>query len=176
LSKKARKGKKVPIGRFSSPHGVRGEIKFRPYEGVEDFIWEEVFVSLGGSEKSIEVLKVREHTGCFLLTLGGYGQREESAALSGVEVLVPEDTLPELEEGEYYYKDLVGLEVRTDDGRGLGHIKEVFAAGPGNEVFEVQGPYGEVLLPVTEETILEVNIEKGFVLVHLLEGLLDEGG
>ncbi len=176
MSKKARNEKKVPIGRFSSPHGVRGEIKFRPYEGVEDFVWEEVFVSLGGSEKSIEVLKVRQHTGCFLLTLGGYRQREESAVLAGAEVLVPEETLPELEEGEYYYKDLVGLRVRTDDGRDLGHIKEVFAAGPSNEVYEVQGPYGDVLLPVTKETILEINMEEGYVLVHLLEGLLDEGG
>jgi len=153
---------------------VRGEIKFRPYEGVEGFIWEEVFVSLAGGEKSLEVSRVREHTGCYLLTLSGYTQREESAALTGKEALVSEETLPELEEGEYYYKDLVGLAVRTDDGRDLGHIKEVFSAGGSNDVFEIQGPYGEVLLPVTEETIIEVNPDEGFVLVHLLEGLLNE--
>ncbi len=164
----------VPIGRFSSPHGVRGEIKFRPYDGVEDFIWKEVFVCLKDSPEGIEVKKVRTHTRGFILTLAGFDEREDSAALTGREALVLEDTLPELEEGEFYYKDLLGLAVRTDDGRSIGEVREVFPAGPANDVLDIEGPYGEVLVPVTPETIIEVNLDKGYVLIHLLEGLIEE--
>jgi len=164
----------VPIGRFSTPHGVRGEIKFRPYEGIEDFIWGEVFVVINKSLRRLEVEKVRGQTGYFLLTLEGVTQREEAATLAGIEVSVPETELPEPQEGEYYYKDLVGLAVRTDDGQDLGRITRVFSAGHGNDVFEIQGPLGEVLVPVIAETIKEVNMEEKLVIVHLLEGLLGE--
>jgi len=164
----------VPIGRFSTPHGVKGEIKFRPYEGIEEFIWDKVFVILNKGLTPLYVTKVREQTGLFLLTLRGYNQREEVAPLAGVEVSVPEEEIPELSEGEYYYKDLVGLNVRADDGRELGSISRVFSAGSGNDVFEIKGPLGEILLPVIPETIKEVRMKEKLVIVHLLEGLLGE--
>ena len=110
----------------------------------------------------------------FLITITGINKREEAAIHTGAEVSIPETGLPEPQEGEYYYKDLEGLAVVTDDGRNLGTITSVFSAGGGNDVFEVRGPLGEVLIPVTEETILEVNIEDKFVKVHLLEGLLPD--
>jgi len=165
----------VAIGRFSSPHGVRGEVKFRPFEGVDDFIWDEVFVRQDDREPRLEVVGVRGHTGSFLLTIRGYDQREDAACLKGLEALVPESSLPDLEEGEFYHKDLVGLPARTDDGRELGLVKKVFPAGAGSDVMEINGPFGEVLVPVTEETILEVNLESEYVLVHMPEGLLNEG-
>ncbi len=164
----------VAIGRFGSPHGVRGEIKFRPYEGVEDFIWDEVFVNVKEGLRRLEVTGVREHTRVFLLTLKGFNEREESAPLAGREVSVPESSIPPLPEGEYYYKDLAGLVVRSDDGRDLGRVKRVFSAGSGNDVFEIWGEYGEILVPRTKDTVKEINIEEGFMVVHLLEGMLEE--
>ena len=164
----------VPIGRFGAPHGVKGEIKFKPYEGIEDFIWDEVFVVINRVLRRLEVKKVRPHTGYFLITITGINKREEAAIHTGAEVSIPETGLPEPQEGEYYYKDLEGLAVVTDDGQNLGTITSVFSAGGGNDVFEVRGPLGEVLIPVTEETILEVNIEDKLVKVHLLEGMLPD--
>ncbi len=164
----------VPIGRFGAPHGVRGEIKFKPYDGIEEFIWDEVFVITVKGLRTLVVKKYRRQMDFFLLTLQGVTQREEAALLTGAEVSVPEVKLPEPSEGEYYYKDLVGLAVRTDDGRDLGKISRVFSAGGGNDVFEINGPLGEVLVPVIEETIKEVNMKEKVVVVHLLEGLLGE--
>jgi len=166
--------KMVPIGRFSTPHGVKGEIKFKPYEGIDDFIWDEIFVIINKGLKALVVEGVRGHTGYFLLTIKGLTLREEAAHFTGLEVSIPESELPTAPEGEYYYKDLVGLAVRTDDGRDLGNISRVFSAGGGNDVFEIQGPLGEVLVPVIEETIKEVNIKEKLIIVHLLEGLLNE--
>jgi len=164
----------VPIGRFSTPHGVSGEIKFRPYEGIEGFIWDKVYVILNKGLTPFYVTKVREQTGLFLLTLKGYNQREDVAPLAGVEVSVPEKEIPEPPEGEYYYKDLLGLNVRADDGRELGKVSRVFSAGGGNDVFEIKGPLGEILLPVIPETIKEVRMQDKLVIVHLLEGLVEE--
>jgi len=164
----------VPIGRFGAPHGIRGEIKFKPYDGLEDFIWDEVSIITPKGLKTLIVKKIRRQMDFFLLTLNGLNQREEAAQLTGAEVSIPEVKLPEPPEGEYYYKDLLGLAVRTDDGRDLGEITRVFSAGGGNDVFEIKGPLGEVLVPVIEETIKEVNIKEKVVVVHLLEGLLTE--
>ncbi|MFQ5480901.1 MAG: ribosome maturation factor RimM [Thermodesulfobacteriota bacterium] len=164
----------VPLGRFGAPHGVRGEIKFKPYEGIEDFIWTEIYVVMNKNLRRLQVENVRTQTGAFLLTIRGINQREEAALHTGLEVSVPLDKIPEPEEGEYYYKDLEGLAVITDDGKELGFIRDVFSAGGGNDVFEVKGPFGEVLIPVTGDTILEVNLEEKRVRVHLLEGLLPE--
>ncbi len=164
----------VPIGRFGTPHGIKGEIKFRPYDGVEEFIWDVVSVIFNKGLRRLEVKKVRTQTGGFLITLDGVNQREEAALFTGLEVSVPESELPETSSDEYYYKDLEGLAVITDDCRDLGFITKVFSAGGGNDVFEVTGPNGEVLIPVTEETILEINLEEHQVKVHLLEGLLSD--
>ncbi len=164
----------VPIGRFASPHGVRGEIKFKPYDGIEDFIWDEVFVIFNKTLRRLQIDKVRRQTDNFLLTIRGINQREEAALHTGLEVSVPEEMVPSPEEGEFYYKDLRGLAVFADDGRDLGFITDVFSAGGGNDVIEVTGVFGEVLIPVTAETILEVNMEEKSLRVHLLEGLLPD--
>ena len=174
MSKRDRHGRLVPIGRLSAPHGVRGEVRFRPYDGVEEFTWEEVFVHREGAETRLEVQGVRRHKGFFLLTLRDVAGREGAALLRGLELSVPEDTLPELEENEFYLRDIMGLEVRTEQGALLGRVRGLISAGTAHHVMEIEGPAGEVLVPLGEETVLSVDLERGVVTVSLPEGLLEE--
>ena len=76
-------------------------------------------------------------------------------------------------EGTYYIADLEGLEVRTIDGDILGVLDEVIKTGS-NDVYVVKGDSKKpILIPVIERVVKEVNIEDGYVLVELMEGLID---
>ena len=78
----------------------------------------------------------------------------------------------ELEEGEYFIADLIGLEVYTDKDELFGTLEEVMQTGA-NDVYIVKTVDGkEVLLPVIPECILKVDLEEGRVLVHIMDGLL----
>ena len=82
------------------------------------------------------------------------------------------DAMP-LEEGEYYIADLIGLTVMTDEGEKLGVMKDVLQTGA-NDVYEVEMENGKkVLLPYIEECVKKVDLEKGEILVHVMDGLLD---
>jgi len=83
-----------------------------------------------------------------------------------------EDVTP-LQEGEQYVFNLIGVRVRTTDGRDLGAITEVLATGA-NEVFVVQAEDGsEVLIPYISDVIASEHIELGEIVVHPVPGLLD---
>lgn len=82
-----------------------------------------------------------------------------------------EDAVP-LEEGEFYLYQVIGLEVRTESGERLGAITDVLETGA-NDVYVVESPqYGEVLIPVTDETIVALDFDQGIVTVKLPDGLL----
>ena len=77
-----------------------------------------------------------------------------------------------LEEDEYYIADMIGLQVETEDGEAFGTLKDVIETGA-NDVYVVEtSSRGEVLIPAIKECILEVDIEAGRMVVHLLDGLL----
>ena len=78
-----------------------------------------------------------------------------------------------LAEGEHYIPDLIGLKVLDEAERELGQLKDVLATGA-NDVYIVSVPgKKDLLIPAIPDCILEVNVEEGFMKVHLLEGLED---
>ena len=87
--------------------------------------------------------------------------------------MVTRENAQPLGEREYYIGDLIGLRVVGDDGRELGTIADVLQTGA-NDVYVVSRPDGkELLLPVIDDCILDINLEQGEVRAHLMEGLLD---
>jgi len=106
-----------------------------------------------------------------LLTLVGVDDRDAAEALRGQWIYVAiEDALP-LGEGEYYHFQIVGLQVITAEGEALGRITEILPTGA-NDVYVIQGPRGEILVPALEGVILNVDLPNGRMIVRLPEGLL----
>ena len=91
----------------------------------------------------------------------------------GCEASVPRSCVPEAGEGEFYYSDLIGMEVFTEDGTLVGRVDNVFPTGS-NDVLEVSGPLGDVLIPVIESVVLRVDRAEKKITVRLMEGLLPE--
>jgi len=76
-----------------------------------------------------------------------------------------------LDEGEYYLFQLVGLTAVTEEGRELGRVKEVLQTGA-NDVYVVDTPRGELLLPAIQDVVKDVELAAGRLVVHLLPGLM----
>ncbi len=77
-----------------------------------------------------------------------------------------------LKRDEYFIADLIGMQVENEDGSGLGILQDVISTGA-NDVYDVRLADGrQLLIPAIRECILEVNVEEGWMRVHLLDGLL----
>ena len=113
----------------------------------------------------------RWHGEVVVLKLAGYADRSAVENLRGRYLEIPEKEVYPLPKGQYYRFQIVGLEVRTTEGERLGKIVDVFPTGS-NEVFVVRSARGELLLPAIEDVVKEVDLEKGFVVIEALEGLL----
>ena len=161
----------LPVGKVVGVHGIRGEVKVLPYSEYEEDMWRAVSIFPGEGDSPYKVLHIRPHKGVVLIQLDGIATRDEAAALVGREVFTGKEQLPTLPEGEYYWYELTGMEVETEEGKHLGRIEKVFATGS-NDVLEVDGPLGEVLIPVIKDVIVKVDRERKRVTVHLLDGLL----
>ena len=166
----------IPIGRVVRPHGVRGRIKLEYFgEDVNRFPpSREVFIEVKtGNLQVFEILEATPQAPRLILHLKGIEKREEVESLIGKVVLIKREVLPVLEEGEYYWMDLLGMSVETQEGKKIGRVKEIFATGA-NDVYVVEGKRGEIFLPATEEVILSVDREKGVMKVSRKDGLWEE--
>ena len=106
-----------------------------------------------------------------ILKFKGIDNINDIERYKGRPLLVSREDAVELHEDEYYIADLIGMKVKTDDGE-TGTLKDVIETGA-NEVYVVEfEKYGEVLIPAIHECILDVDVEKMQMEVHLLEGLV----
>ena len=92
--------------------------------------------------------------------------------LKGCYIQIHRKDARELPEGTYFIADIIGSQVITDDGKNLGIVDDIYNTGA-KDIFVVKDEMGkQILLPHTEEVILDIDVEKQIVTVHLLEGLI----
>ncbi len=162
----------LAIGRVLRPHGVRGELRVELLTEHPEHLSTLKTLYVGASFDPHQLLGVRMHGDLALVLLKGYGNRNDADTLRGELLYVAmEDAVP-LADDEVYEYQLNGLEVVTEDGERLGEVAETFSAPDANDVVVVHGPLGEVLIPVIEDVILDLDLEAGRVVVHLLPGLI----
>jgi 16S rRNA processing protein RimM len=158
----------VAIARVLGAWGVKGDVKAEPL-APRDVLCEGCAVTVLGLLTSIDSVEgagkqTRIH-------LAGIDDREAAAALRGSYLLVAEESLPPLPEDQYYRFQLLGLSVVTTGGEALGTIEDVFST-PENDVYVVRGPAGEVLLPATDDVVLDIDLPARTMTVELVPGLL----
>ena len=164
----------VPIGRVLHPHGMRGEMLVVPY--LNDLTYFdhlcEVAVRLAdGQLQSYRVTHIRRMGERLLLQLEGCVSRDMARALAGCDLCVRRDELPPPPEGEFYWFDLEGLTVYTEDGACLGRVEDFFPTGS-NDVLVVRQGGQETLLPFIKDAILAVDAAQGTLHVRAIPGLL----
>jgi 16S rRNA processing protein RimM len=155
----------VVMGRVAAPFGVQGWIKVQPFteavDGLKKFpVW---WVESGEAWREYPVTATAVHGRALTAKLAGCNDRDAAAALKGRQIAVPRDALPETAGDEYYWSDLVGLDVVNTRGEPLGRVREVLATGA-NDVLVVQGDR-ERLIPFIGQVVLRVDLKAGVMTV-----------
>ena len=158
----------IQVGKITRTHGTRGELKVLPGEGSSG-AWREAGVVFLGSER-FRVRGVRGSGRFAILALEGVDTLESAEALKGMDVFVPRDKLPEVEAGSFYAGDLVGLTVLTAREQVLGVLEEIFDNGA-HDIYVVRDKTREILLPVVEGVVVEVDLDAGRMVVEPPPGL-----
>lgn len=166
----------VSIGRLAGTFGVRGSLKM---VALTDFperfhSMQRVILNQGGRLQTLTIESVQPHQQQFLIKFKGVDNKEEARLLVNALLQVEEKDVHPLPEGVYYHFQLIGLQVFDRERGLLGEISDILETGA-NDVYVVQSPrYGEVLLPSTEEVVLDIDLDKGRVDVDLLPGLIED--
>ena len=164
----------MAIGLVRGAKGVRGAVKFSPYLSFADspkgfpkrLLWKK-----GEQKRWFSVKHWHEEARFTVVKLEEIEQREEAEGLKGGIFLVEEETLPPLEEGEYYWFQLIGMEVVSDSGELVGRVKEIMETA-GHDVYVVERPNGdEALIPAVKQFVLSIDQRKRRITVRYMEGL-----
>jgi 16S rRNA processing protein RimM len=161
------------IGKIVKTSGLKGRLKAVSYMESHDTLrsLEEVYIRKGNDTKGPFTLKnilVRKNN--FLVDMEGVEDIEKARAFVGCHMLISLNKLEILPEDEYYWRDITGLKVITENGHVLGSITSVFPTGS-NDVYVCSGGEREILLPGIAEVIRTIDIERGVMVVRLLDGL-----
>ena len=163
------------VGVITSTHGVRGEVKVFPTtdDRMRFKKLEEVILDTGKEQKTLEIENVKFFKNMVILKFKGFDNINDIEIYKGKDLLVTRDHAVKLGPDENFIVDLIGLPVITDEGEELGTLKDVMQTGA-NDVYVVERENGkDVLLPAIKQCILNVDLEKEKITVHVMEGLLD---
>ena len=164
------------VGRVVKTQGIKGQMRVSSGGGIfltfsaGNVVY---FEQKEGSKRAFTVESSRPHKEMTILALREVKRIEEAEELVGCSVYVDKADLEPLPPGEFYWYQLQGLRVETEDGTRLGILEEILPTG-GNDVFVVRKDDQEILLPATEEVVVRVDLKEKIMVVHLLEGLLPE--
>ena len=150
------------MGRVDAPYGVKGWIKVAPFTAAPDALTRFGRWWIGGPEgwKEVEVAEAKRHAAVVVARFAGCGDREQAAKLRGFEVAVPREALPAPAPDEYYWADLVGMEVVTAERESLGRVTELFSNGA-HDVMRVGAGKGERLVPFVTAVVRRVDLAAG---------------
>ena len=162
------------VGVIANTHGIRGEVKVFPTtDDVKRFDYlKEAYIDAGKEKMKVEVSNVRYFKNLVIVKFKGIDNINDIERYKGKDLLVTRENALPLEEGEYYLADIIGANVYTEDGILFGSLEDVIETGA-NLVYSVQHEGKEVLLPVIDDCVKEVNVEEKKVIVHIMKGLLD---
>ena len=164
----------LKVGVITTTHGVRGEIKVFPTtDDAERFLeLEYVLLDTGRELRRLDIKNVRFFKNLVILKFDGIDNINDIEKYNGKDLWIPREEAQELGEDEYYIADLQGLNVVLEDGTEFGTLRDVMETGA-NDVYIIDSnEHGEVLLPAIKECILDVDLEKNTMTVHLMKGLL----
>ena len=157
----------VIMGRIASAHGIRGWVRIQPFTDYVDSLLEYRSWWIGpeaGPWREVKVGACEVHSKTLAAQLPDCPDRTAAEKLKGLLIAVPRASLPVQDEGEYYWSDLLGLEVVNVAGLCLGTVAKLLESGA-NEVLVVQGADGEILIPFVASAIKQVDLKTKSILV-----------
>lgn len=153
------------VGKIGAPYGVQGWVKITSYTDKVEGIFAYSPWFLGEDGKEYQIDNWRMHNKGVVAKLVGVSSRDDADSIKNLDIVIKAEQLPQLDENEFYWRDLVGMQVLTENGYDLGVVKELFETGA-NDVMLVKAKSNDAfgqkerMLPfLLEQVIKEVNMK-----------------
>lgn len=153
------------VGKIGAPYGVQGWVKITTYTDEVEGIFSYVPWFLGEDGKEYQVDSWRTHNKGVVAKLVGVESRDDADSIKNLDISIKAEQLPQLADDEYYWRDLVGMQVITESGYNLGVVKELFETGA-NDVMLVKAKSNDAfgqkerMLPfLHDQVIKQVDIQ-----------------
>lgn len=149
--------KPVTLAAVTGAHGVAGEVRLKLFgEGLDALRRHKSF-----NDGSLTATKIRDdNKGGAIARFSQVQNRTDAEKLRGTVLTIPRSALPELDEGEYYHADLIGLAVVTDSGAAIGSVADVVNYGA-TDLIEIEREGGKrFLVPMTRAAVPEWDAER----------------
>ena len=169
------------VGHLNKPHGTKGELFIWPLTdhperhfapGVVVLLGDDTGDSPSDTLPPLEISAVRPYRRGFLAQFRGVDDRTGAEAFQGRYLLRRFEDIGELDEGELFYHQWIGLEVVTRSGVHVGKVVELYELRPA-DLLEVRGEDRDLMIPLLEGLVVSVDLEAGRLVIDPPEGLLD---
>ncbi len=158
----------ITVARVIKPFGLRGRVVVDPLTDFTDRFDPGSILYI--DDQPFEVTASRPQRERWVLKFKDIGTPEDAETLRGALLQIPESQLHPLPEGQYYRFQIIGLTAVTKDGRELGSVKDVLET-PANDVYQVQTPDGELLVPALPDFVIEIDLQAGRMVLEDIEAL-----
>lgn len=170
---------KLIVGKIVNTHGIKGEVRVISSTDFPEKRYKtgsSLIIQHDHSSEEINVIVAghRSHKQFDLLKFEGFDSINDVEQFKGATLYVAKEELDDLDEHEYYYYEIIGCDVLTEEGEKLGTVKEIFQTGA-NDVWVVRRHGGgkDILIPYIEDVVKEIDVENKEIRIHLMEGLVE---
>ncbi|WP_051908402.1 ribosome maturation factor RimM [Candidatus Odyssella acanthamoebae] len=156
----------VCLAEITSPHGIRGAVKVKTFTEYSEDVFD--YPTLRDQAGHLYKLNLfaPKHNDLLVVTIDGVSSRDDAESLRGTKLYVDRSELPETDDNEFYYEDLVGLNVIDQSGEDIGTVLAVQNYGAG-DFFDIKTPESEIYtLPFTQEAVPQVDIKAKKIIIN----------
>ena len=164
------------IGKVIRPHGLNGLLRILSFAGSTETFLKAGTVLLKSDQLGLseyKVTSINAHKNAFLMKVEGISSLEDAERYRGAEILIRKDTLRRENDDEYFWFELIGLQVFLETGRSIGTLQEIINT-ESNDIYVVKEGDKEFLIPALHGIVLNIDLEnKRMVIAGNIDGLLD---
>ena len=166
--------KYLETGKIAAVRGLKGEVKVYPWNDDPEELLDFDVLYLNKGKNALQVEDAWVQGTMVIIKFEGIDSIEQAQDLRGKILYLDRDDV-ELEEGQHFVQDLLGLEVvDADDGHVYGKLTDVTKTGA-NDVYHITFPDGKIhLIPKIPQVVISVDVEAGRMVIRPLEGLFDD--
>ncbi|MGE7909056.1 ribosome maturation factor RimM [Lysinibacillus xylanilyticus] len=166
------------VGRIVNTHGIRGEVRVLSTTDFEEERFA-VGIKLAAFKKDdkkptwVTIESMRRHKNFILLTFEGMNNINLVEPFKEGMLKITKDQMTDdlLEENEYFFHDIIGCTIVSEEGETIGAVTDILQTGA-NDVWVVKGTKKEHYIPYIEDIVKEIDIDEKKIVIHVMEGLL----
>jgi len=166
--------RRLLMGLVLGAHGIKGAIRVLSYAATPENIASYGPLEDESGSRMFSLTVVGAARGAVLAEVEGIGDRDAAMALKGTKLYVKRSALPALEQGEFYWDDLVGLRAELKDGMAIGEVVAVHNYGGGPSLEVKRDGMASLVVPFTNRAVPVVDLEMGKLVIDPPEGLMDD--